>query len=70
MVATPATIAMLRILRPPQQAGSTTLTIEVAGVFVFAAFWLVKGLEIRLIIANFNDRALAAASVADNRQLS
>ena len=31
-------------------AGNTTLIVETGGVFVFAAFWLVKSFEIRTAV--------------------
>jgi hypothetical protein len=47
MLAVPATIVTLEKLRPHTRNGHTTLMLEVAGVFVFAAYWLIKGFEIR-----------------------
>jgi hypothetical protein len=39
-------VVALELLAPNAQNGYATLIIEVAGVFVFAAFWLVKSWEI------------------------
>lgn len=47
MVATPATIAVLSVVSTAERGRYTTLIIEVAGVFVFATFWLIKSFEIR-----------------------
>ena len=47
MLATPILVALLRLVSATIRTGYTTLIVEVAGVFVFAAFWLVKSLEIR-----------------------
>ncbi|NIJ21658.1 hypothetical protein FHS95_003361 [Sphingomonas naasensis] len=46
MFATPAAVSALDIVAPGRN-GYSTLIIEVAGVFVFAAFWLIKSVEIR-----------------------
>ncbi|WP_162806489.1 hypothetical protein [Sphingosinicella terrae] len=46
MLATPASIAALQ-LWPATRSGHSIILVEVAGVFVFAAYWLIKGFEIR-----------------------
>jgi len=46
MLATPAAVMALELFAPNAQNGFATLIVEVAGVFVFAAFWLVKSWEI------------------------
>ena len=46
MVATPATVALLH-MSEGLRTGYKTLAVETAGVFVFAAFWLVKSWEVR-----------------------
>lgn len=48
MLATPAAIMFVDHIRPNAHNGFTTLMLEVAGDLVFASFWLIKGLEIRL----------------------
>jgi len=47
MLATPITVATLEFLGPFAGYRYSTMVIEVAGVLVFAAFWLIKGFEIR-----------------------
>lgn len=47
MLATPATVALLEAMSTTTEAGYKTLIVETAGVFVFAAFWLIKSFEIR-----------------------
>lgn len=47
MVSTPAAVALLRQISAVVPIGYTTLLIEIAGVLVFASFWLVKSIEIR-----------------------
>lgn len=47
MVSTPASVALLRQISAVVPTGYTTLLIEIAGVLVFASFWLVKSIEIR-----------------------
>ncbi len=47
MLSTPAAIAASKFVSPTGQEGHATLLVEVAGVLVFATFWLIKGLEIR-----------------------
>lgn len=61
MLATPATITALDIVTPVRN-GYSTLMIEVAGVLVFASFWLIKGFEIRTTL-----RPLFIAKPADYR---
>jgi hypothetical protein len=46
MLATPVTVTALD-MGAPARNGHSTLLIEVAGVFFFASFWLVKSFEIR-----------------------
>lgn len=50
MLATPATVALIGVMSGPAETSFKTLIVESAGVFVFAAFWLVKGFEIRTAI--------------------
>lgn len=47
MLATPATVALIQYMSSAEGPGYKTLVVESAGVFVFAAFWLVKSYEIR-----------------------
>lgn len=47
MLATPATVALLQVVSKAGQPDYKTLIVETGGVFVFAAFWLVKSWEIR-----------------------
>jgi hypothetical protein len=47
MLATPTSVVALAIVAPAAESGYSTLVIEVAGVIVFATFWLVKSFEIR-----------------------
>lgn len=47
MLATPATVALLHAMSARMETSYKTLLVEAAGVFVFAAFWLVKSWEIR-----------------------
>ncbi|HTU11238.1 MAG TPA: hypothetical protein VMG08_10120 [Allosphingosinicella sp.] len=47
MLATPATAVALALLWPAGENGYTTLIVEVAGTWLFAAYWLIKGFEIR-----------------------
>jgi len=61
MLATPATVALLHYLSPLGD-GYSTLLVEVGGVFVFAAFWLVKSFEIRAAVRARLDRPGAAMS--------
>lgn len=46
MLATPAAVLALKVVAPDRSSRST-LWIEVAGVVVFASFWLIKSFEIR-----------------------
>ncbi|MBC9032884.1 hypothetical protein IAG41_10815 [Sphingomonas sp. JC676] len=46
MLATPAAIAAVGQMSSVRN-GYATLVIEIAGIFVFSAFWLIKGFEIR-----------------------
>lgn len=48
MLATPATIVVLRVLLPHAPNSHATFAVEVGGVLVFSSYWLVKGQEIRL----------------------
>lgn len=48
MIAVPCTIYALHLLTPGPQDSHLTLLIELAGVAVFATFWLVKSYEILL----------------------
>lgn len=48
MLATPATIFVLEVVLQQGQNSYATLMVEISGVFVFAAFWLIKSWEIRL----------------------
>lgn len=48
MIAVPCAIYARHLLAPGRQVGHLTLLIELAGVAVFAAFWLLKGYEILL----------------------
>lgn len=50
MLLTPATVALLEVTSTPIDRGYKTLIVETAGVFVFAAFWLVKSFEIRTAV--------------------
>ena len=50
MLATPATVALLAITSTAGEMGYKTLIVETGGVFVFAAFWLVKSFEIRTAV--------------------
>lgn len=47
MLATPAMVALLAATSTVAGMGYETLIVESGGVFVFAAFWLVKSFEIR-----------------------
>ena len=47
MLATPASVAALSFASTISGSGYKTLIVESGGVFVFAAFWLVKSYEIR-----------------------
>ena len=47
MLTTPTAIWLAEFISPATPKGYATLFIEIAGVFVFAIFWLVKGFEIR-----------------------
>lgn len=46
MLATPTAVSALDIVAPGRN-GYSTLVVEVAGVLVFSAFWLIKSVEIR-----------------------
>ena len=50
MLATPAMVALLAATSTAGGTGNTTLIVETGGVFVFAAFWLVKSFEIRTAV--------------------
>lgn len=50
MLATPATVALIKVTATTTEPNYMTLIVEAAGVFVFAAFWLVKSMEIRTSI--------------------
>lgn len=50
MLATPATVALIEIYSRSTDQGYSILIVETAGVFVFAAFWLVKSFEIRAAV--------------------
>ena len=50
MLATPATVALLAATSTVGGMGYKTLIVESGGVFVFAAFWLVKSFEIRTAV--------------------
>lgn len=50
MLATPAAVALIEVTATTTQPNYMTLIVETAGVFVFAAFWLVKSIEIRTSI--------------------
>lgn len=49
MLATPATVALLTVTTAAA-GGYNILVVETGGVFVFAAFWLVKSFEIRTAV--------------------
>ncbi len=49
MVVAPLTILALHLLWPPAERSYAVLLIEIAGIYVFSAFWLVKSREIALI---------------------
>jgi hypothetical protein len=49
MLATPATVALLTVTSAAA-GGYNILVVETGGVFVFAAFWLVKSFEIRTAV--------------------
>lgn len=63
MLATPATVALIAVMSAPADSSFKTLIVESAGVFVFAAFWLVKGFEIRTAVGRSNqvDRGVGSA---------
>jgi hypothetical protein len=50
MLATPATVALIEATATTSEPNFKTLIVETAGVFVFAAFWLVKSFEIRTAV--------------------
>ena len=50
MLAIPATLVSLRFAWPAAHNSYTTLIIEVAGSLVFASYWLIKGLGIRVAL--------------------
>ena len=50
MLATPAVVALLTAASTVAGTGYKTLIVETGGVFVFAAFWLVKSFEIRTAV--------------------
>ena len=50
MLATPAAVALLTATSTVRGMGYATLIVETGGVFVFAAFWLVKSFEIRTAV--------------------
>lgn len=50
MLATPAAVALLTATSTVAGLGYKTLIVETGGVFVFAAFWLVKSIEIRTAV--------------------
>ncbi|AJA08512.1 Putative membrane protein [Sphingopyxis fribergensis] len=56
MLVTPAAAAISF-----KQSGHGTLTIEICGIFVFSAFWLVKGYEIRSSFGMTLDAAFGEA---------
>lgn len=56
MLATPAAAAVSF-----RHSGYATLTIEVCGIFVFSAFWLIKGYEIRSSFGTRLDAAFVKA---------
>ena len=49
MVGIPAVIFLIHQFRQPLERDYYVLWIEIAGIYVFAAFWLVKSLEIHII---------------------
>lgn len=53
MLATPATVYFLEVVQPRSSTSRATLFVEVGGVFIFAAFWLVKGWEIRSSVRSY-----------------
>lgn len=57
MLATPAAAALSF-----KRSGHATLTIEICGIIVFSAFWLVKGYEIRSSFGMRLDESLAEAA--------
>lgn len=61
MLATPATVAALAIVSPPGEGSYATLIVEIAGVLVFASYWLVKGFEIRTSVRGNRDGHLPEA---------
>jgi Protein of unknown function (DUF998) len=59
MLATPATVILLEVTSTAAEIGHKTLIVEAGGVFVFAAFWLVKSVEIR---SSLHRKALVGAA--------
>lgn len=59
MIAVPGAIYSVHMLTPRTQGSYVALLIELAGVVVFAAFWLVKGYEMLLVDRESGHRATA-----------
>ncbi len=57
MIAVPGAIYSVHMLTPRTQGSYVALLIELAGVVVFAAFWLVKGYEMLLVDRESGQRA-------------
>ena len=49
MIVLPAAVLAAHLLSPPGRSRFPVLLIEIAGIYVFATFWLVKSREIALI---------------------
>ena len=49
MIAIPATVLLIHLLSPRPERSLAVLLVEIAGIYVFSAFWWVKSREMRLI---------------------